>query len=71
MTDERWVPVIVIGFLLLVFGVIIYGGRSIQYNEYVHKCIDAGGIPIGMLAYTKGYGDSWQCVEITRKVELK
>lgn len=68
---ETWAPVIIISIIVSAFVIVIFGARNDQYNTYVHKCIEAEGIPVNMMTYTKGYGDSWSCVKIDRKVEVK
>lgn len=68
---DRWLPIIIISIVFSAFGIVFMIAHNDNYNRFVHKCIEAEGVPVSMMTYTKGYGDSWACVKIDRKVEVK
>ena len=40
-------------------------------REWIHKCIDAGGVPVDVLTYVKGIGQGERCVKSVDIVEVK
>lgn len=68
---DRWWPLIVIGIISTILGSLYLLSNQVSYDNYVHGCIEANGVPVKMMTYTKGYGDHWACVNISNKVDIK